>query len=934
MSTTNEQIKFKKGQLDNLPTAKDAGTLFFAQDNTHSKSGRLYLDVNNSTRVQVSGAGYDLSGQEVITYNDGTESASVIAGESAEIFNDYRARTNGSSDKTGNVATGEYSTASGLGTTAEGSAAFSVGSGTTASGEASFAGGKNSLVNGNFAAGFGENTQVSGDGSFGIGDGTRAIGDHSFAGGQSADYITLQVTKSLGNNQYQITNLNGDSNYLDGSNNLTDLGKLSIGSVVFQVNAENNGRGSIAIIENKEKNENDECIITLKNQDPTLLSWAFTTGPFQFVPGGSYGKNSFSFGENCTAAGENSISGGNGVNVWGSNAIGWGSAENWNLEGNKVDCQNKINEWSDKATQAYNDYEAAPQSSMEEIVQKAKYFMEYTNALQQKMNYESLLKKLNLYENYFGVGNSSAVFGVNNSSLANNSLVSGIFNNSQGDNSLVIGEGNVAYYPNMLVLGKFASSLYSIDGVLNYEYGTKKGTALHSKTSIYLKPQILVGNGSGDNGDSNGFEVYNNGLVRAFKSFRVSERGEINDFKDTASTGKVYAGLRVASFNAPLFLDSGSYVCPPPSKDGLITLGAPLAKWKNIETKKIETETLSVYSNYIDDDTVQEEFGVECPFHPKKTLTYGLGWNKRRWKNFFVGNGCMGNFDGITNNSGTNYLSFTIKAGKNIDSNLSGKYFDGSICLWADGGFVIPRGNNNTDFGHANVRWKTVYTNAIDASGNVTVKGKFTPSNANSSGTGGIAGNLYPAATNTYYIGNAQNIWKKVQSTDVSATTGHITTLTINSGKVSGVAITSDKRLKTLESSNILNLDLKIYDSLDPVCYKYKNVLPEDDFSRTHIGFFAQDVAKVIDDIGLTSEECALVWADPLEEDTPQELKDVCTDGYKYYLNYNEFHGLHMLKNHQQDDRLAALEEKNKELENTISELKIQIELFKLAIGG
>ena len=663
MSTTNEQIKFKKGQLDNLPTAKDAGTLFFAQDNTHSKSGRLYLDVNNSTRVQVSGAGYDLSGQEVVTYNDGTESASVIAGESAEIFNDYRARTNGSSDKTGNVATGEYSTASGLGTTAEGSAAFSVGSGTTARGEASFAGGKNSLVNGNFAAGFGENTQVSGDGSFGIGDGTRAIGDHSFAGGQSADYITLQVTKSLGNNQYQITNLNGDSNYLDGSNNLTDLGKLSIGSVVFQVNAENNGRGSIAIVENKEKNEEGNCIITLKNQNPELSSWEFVIGEFQFVPGGSYGKNSFSFGENCTAAGENSISGGNGVNVWGSNAIGWGSAENWNLEGNKVDCQNKINEWSDKATQAYNDYEAAPQSSMEEIVQKAKYFMEYTNALQQKMNYESLLKKLNLYENYFGVGNSSAVFGVNNSSLANNSLVSGIFNNSQGDNSLVIGEGNVAYYPNMLVLGKFASSLYSIDGVLNYEYGTKKGTALHSKTSIYLKPQILVGNGSGDNGDSNGFEVYNNGLVRAFKSFRVSERGEINDFKDTASTGKVYAGLRVASFNAPLFLDSGSYVCPPPSKDGLITLGAPLAKWKNIETKKIETETLSVYSNYIDDDTVQEEFGVECPFHPKKTLTYGLGWNKRRWKNFFVGNGCMGNFDGITNNSGTNYLSFTIKAG-------------------------------------------------------------------------------------------------------------------------------------------------------------------------------------------------------------------------------------------------------------------------------
>ena len=256
----------------------------------------------------------------------------------------------------------------------------------------------------------------------------------------------------------------------------------------------------------------------------------------------------------------------------------------------------------------------------------------------QKTNYESLLKKLNLYENYSGVGNNSAVFGVNNSSLANNSLVSGMFNNSHGNNSLVIGEGNIAYYPNMLVLGKFASSLYSTDGVLNYEYSTKEGTALHSKTSIYLKPQILMGNGSGDSGDSNGFEVYDNGLVRALKSFRVSERGEINDFKDTASTGKVYTGLRVASFNAPLFLDSGSYVCPPPSKNGLITLGAQLAKWKNIETKRIETETLYVYSNYINDNTADESYGVANSFHPQKTLTYGLGWNKRRWKNFYVGN--------------------------------------------------------------------------------------------------------------------------------------------------------------------------------------------------------------------------------------------------------------------------------------------------------
>ena len=55
---------------------------------------------------------------------------------------------------------------------------------------------------------------------------------------------------------------------------------------------------------------------------------------------------------------------------------------------------------------------------------------------------------------------------------------------------------------------------------------------------------------------------------------------------------------------------------------------------------------------------------------------------------------------------------------------------------------------------------------------------------------------------------------------------------------------------------------------------------------------------------------------------------------YRYSLRYGEFHGLHILKNHQQDTRLTELENKNKELENTISTLKTQVELLKLAIGG
>ena len=46
-----------------------------------------------------------------------------------------------------------------------------------------------------------------------------------------------------------------------------------------------------------------------------------------------------------------------------------------------------------------------------------------------------------------------------------------------------------------------------------------------------------------------------------------------------------------------------------------------------------------------------------------------------------------------------------------------------------------------------------------------------------------------------------------------------------------------------------------------------------------------------------------------------------CEDSKKYYLNYNEFHGLHVLKNQEQDKRILELEQKVQYLENKILEL-------------
>ena len=127
---------------------------------------------------------------------------------------------------------------------------------------------------------------------------------------------------------------------------------------------------------------------------------------------------------------------------------------------------------------------------------------------------------------------------------------------------------------------------------------------------------------------------------------------------------------------------------------------------------------------------------------------------------------------------------------------------------------------------------------------------------------------------------------------------------------------TSDIRLKDIQNNISENQLLSIYNNLNPVAYKYKNLSADDNHSRTHIGFLAQEVEKIIEDVGLTSEDFAAVQIVNLDEPIPG-----CEDGKKYYLNYNEFHGLHVLKNQEQDKRILELEQKVQYLENKILEL-------------
>ena len=179
----------------------------------------------------------------------------------------------------------------------------------------------------------------------------------------------------------------------------------------------------------------------------------------------------------------------------------------------------------------------------------------------------------------------------------------------------------------------------------------------------------------------------------------------------------------------------------------------------------------------------------------------------------------------------------------------------------------------------------------------------------------GSAEAIVPDRNNAITCGSENYMWKEV----------YAATQVINP---------SDIRLKEIQSQEYLNKLIKVYNSLTPIAYKFKNITEQDNYKRIHVGFSAQEVEEKMLENNLTRLDFAGLCIDPVyQQDEEGEDTDIQIDE-QYGLRYGEFHGLHMLKNHQQDARLTELENKNKELENTISTLKTQVELLKLAIGG
>lgn len=164
--------------------------------------------------------------------------------------------------------------------------------------------------------------------------------------------------------------------------------------------------------------------------------------------------------------------------------------------------------------------------------------------------------------------------------------------------------------------------------------------------------------------------------------------------------------------------------------------------------------------------------------------------------------------------------------------------------------------------------------------------------------------------TCNYYLGTYEYPWTGLHVESINGET-------VSRGTLKSTD--SDIRLKSIQSNDILEKALKVYNCLTPIAYKYKNLQKTDNYKRTHIGFIAQDVEQQIFNQGLTNEDFAIVKIYQAEE---KEIIPGCEDGKKYQLDYNELHGLHVLKNQEQDKRILELEQKVQQLENKILELR------------
>ncbi len=145
----------------------------------------------------------------------------------------------------------------------------------------------------------------------------------------------------------------------------------------------------------------------------------------------------------------------------------------------------------------------------------------------------------------------------------------------------------------------------------------------------------------------------------------------------------------------------------------------------------------------------------------------------------------------------------------------------------------------------------------------------------------------------------------------------------------SGTAVTSDRRYKNNINELDDELSFKFIMALVPSSYKYK----DGESGRTHYGLIAQDVEKIMTELGMTMQDFAGVVIEKLTKEV--EVETVNNDGetviekrleetgeIKYDLRYEEFIAPLIKVVQMQQKTIENLEERLSKLENQILDNK------------
>lgn len=145
---------------------------------------------------------------------------------------------------------------------------------------------------------------------------------------------------------------------------------------------------------------------------------------------------------------------------------------------------------------------------------------------------------------------------------------------------------------------------------------------------------------------------------------------------------------------------------------------------------------------------------------------------------------------------------------------------------------------------------------------------------------------------------------------------------------VNGVSTSSDIRLKKNVTDDYTKL-IKVINSLRPVLYEYSDV----NDGKLRFGFIAQEVEEAFSNEGFDVDKIALLRKDDIDPES--DMAEYIGDTTVYSLNYDEFAALNAIKNKYQDeeilllkekiskqnDEIASLSKKLKELEEKLKEL-------------